>query len=121
MSRVTLTPVSKTGAKGLTIPSSGVQSLSGFTGVQFINNGQMTLLVYNGTGSQTITQTIGRQVEGIAPTVTPLAITASTNVEFGPWSPTDYTQVDGSGMTYIDFGGTPANVSVTLYQTTPVF
>ena len=71
MARVTLIPVTKAGAKGLTIPSSGAQSLSGFTGVQFVNNGQMTLLVYNGTGSQTITQNIGGQVQGIAPTVVP--------------------------------------------------
>jgi hypothetical protein len=120
MARVTLTPVNKTGAKGLTIPAAGTQSLSGFTGVQFVNNGQMTLLVYNGSGTQTITQQIGRQVQGLSETVAALAITASTNVEFGPWSASDYMQVDGSGMTYIDFGGVPANITVTLYQTSPV-
>lgn len=119
MARVTLTPVTKAGARGLTIPSAGAQSLAGFTGVQFINNGLMTLLVYNGSGSQTITQLIGGQVQGIAPTVAPFALPASTNVEFGPWSAKDYTQLDGSGMQYIDFGGTVANISVTLYQTIP--
>lgn len=120
MARVTLTPVNKAGAKGLTIPSSGAQSLSGFTGVQFVNNGMMTLLVYNGTGTQTITQQIGGQVQGVSPTVAPVSLTASTTTEWGPWSAKDYMQLDGTGMTYIDFGGTQANISVTLYQTIPV-
>jgi hypothetical protein len=120
MARVTLTPVNMKGAAGLTLPSSGAQSLSGFTGVQFINNGMLWLAVYNGTGSQTITQTIAGQVQGIAPTVSPLALTASTNYLFGNWSQKDYTQLDGSGMQYIDFGGTQANISVTLYQVTPI-
>lgn len=119
MARVTLTPVNKAGAKGLTIPAAGAQSLSGFTGVQFINNGMMTLLVYNGTGSNFIQQNIGGQVQGIAPTVPPLGLTASTTVEFGPWSAKDYMALDGTGFTYIDFTGTPANISVTLYQTVP--
>jgi len=120
MARVTLTPVSMKGAAGLTLPSAGAQSLSGFTGVQFVNNGCLWLAVYNGTGSQTITQLIGGQVQGIAPTVAPVALTASTNYIFGNWSQKDYTQLDGSGMQYIDFGGTQANISVTLYQVVPI-
>lgn len=121
MARVTLTPVTKAGAAGLTIPTAtGAQALTGFTGVQFINNGMMTLVVYNGTGSQTITQLIGRKVQSLAPTVAAVSLTASTVTEWGPWSPTDYTQLDGSGMQYIDFGGTAANLSVTLYQTVPI-
>ena len=116
MSRVTLTPVPLAGAAGLTLPTSGQQSLSGFTGVQFVNNGSMFLVVYNGTGSQTITQNIGGKIQGISPTVTPVSLTASTNYVFGDWSMKDYMQLDGSGMTYIDFGGTQANISVTLYQ-----
>lgn len=119
MARVTLTPVTLAGAGGLTLPSSGVQSLSGFTGVQFVNNGLVYLVVYNGTGSQTITQNIGGKVQGLAPTVAAVALTASTNYKFGPWSAKDYTQLDGSGMQYIDFGGTQANISVTLYQLVP--
>lgn len=120
MARVTLTPVQMAGAQGLTLPATtGQQSLSGFTGVQFVNNGQLWLAVYNGTGSQTITQLIGGKVQGIAPTVTPVALTASTNYAFGNWSQKDYTQLDGSGMQYIDFGGTQANITVTLYQLIP--
>lgn len=119
MARVTLTPVTMAGAQGLTLPAAGAQSLSGFTGVSFVNNGQLWLAVYNGTGSQTITQLIGGKVQGIAPTVTPLALTASTNYLFGNWSQKDYTQLDGSGLQYIDFGGTQANITVTLYQLIP--
>jgi hypothetical protein len=120
MARVTLTPVNLKGAAGLTSPAAGAQSLSGFTGVQFINNGLVWLAVYNGTGSQTMTQFIAGQVQGIAPTVAPLALTASTNYLFGNWSQKDYTQLDGSGMQYIDFGGVPANITVTLYQLVPI-
>lgn len=120
MARVTLTPVNKAGAAGLTIPATGAQSLSGFTGVQFLNSGMMTLMVYNGTGAQTITQLIGRKTQGLTPTVAAVSLTASTNTEWGPWSPTDYTQQDGSGLQFIDFGGTVANISVTLYQLVPV-
>jgi hypothetical protein len=119
MARVTLTPVNHAGAKGLVIGATGVQALTGFTGVQFIPTPFMHLMVYNGAGSQTITQLIGGQVQGVAPTVAALALTASTNTDFGPWSVTDYTQRDGSGMQYIDFGGTVANLSVTLYQCVP--
>lgn len=120
MARVTLTPVSLAGAAGLTLPAAGAQSLSGFTGVQFVNSGMLMLAVYNGTGAQTITQLIGGKVQGVAPTVAPVALTASTNYLFGNWSARDYTQLDGSGMQYIDFGGTQANISVTLYQLVPI-
>ena len=116
MARVTLTPQPFAGAAGLVMSATtGTQSLSGYTGVQFINNGALFLAVYNGSGSQTITQLIGGKVQGISPTVSAAALTASTNFLYGNWSQKDYTQLDGSGMQYIDFGGTQANVSVTLY------
>lgn len=121
MARVTLTPVNHAGPKGLVIGAAGVQALTGFTGVQFIPTPFMHLAVYNGAGSQTITQLIGGQVQQISPTVAPLALTASTNIDFGPWSVKDYTQLDGSGMQYIDFGGTVANITVTLYQCIPAY
>jgi hypothetical protein len=120
MSRVTLTPVAMTGSAGLVLPAAGAQSLSGFTGVQFVNSGMLFLAVYNGTGSQTITQNIGGRVQGVSPTVSPVALTASTNYLFGNWSAKDYTQLDGTGMQYIDFGGTQANITVTLYQLAPI-
>lgn len=119
MTYVTLTPVTLVGASGLTLPSSGAQSLATFQGVQFVNNGLMMLAVYNGTGSQTITQNIGGKIQGLSPTVSAVSLTASTNYLFGPWSARDYTQLDGSGFQRIDFGGTVANISVTLYQLVP--
>src|ERR1039457_6792975 len=116
MARVTLTPTPFAGAAGFILsPTTGAQSLSGYTGVQFINNGALFLAVYNGSGSQTITQLIGGKGQGISPTVSPAALTPSPNYLYGNWSQKDYTQLDGSGMQYIDFGGTQANVSVTLY------
>lgn len=120
MARVTLTPVSMNGSAGRVLPAAGVQSLTGYTGVQFVNSGMVMLAVYNGIGSQTITQLIGGKVQGIAPTVAPVSLTASTNYLFGNWSAKDYTQLDGSGMQYIDFGGDPSAVTVTLYQLAPV-
>jgi hypothetical protein len=119
VTRVTLTPVTLAGAGGLTLPSVGQQSLAGYTGVQFVNNGLLYLIVNNGAGSQTITQLIGGKVQGIAPTVAPVNLVANAVTKWGPWSAKDYTQLDGSGMQYIDFGGTQANISVTLYQLVP--
>ena len=116
MARVTLTPTPFAGSAGLVLSATtGAQSLATFTGVQFQNNGSVFLAVYNGTGSQTITQLIGGKIQGISPTVAPANLTASTNYLFGNWSQKDYTQLDGSGFQYIDFGGTVANISVTLY------
>src|SRR5450755_2306652 len=121
MSRVTLTPVAMNGSAGLVLPAAGAQSLSGFTGVQFVNNGMLWLAVYNGTGStQTITPQIGGRVQGIAPTATATALTASTNYLFGNWSQKDYTQLDGTGLMWVDFGGVQANITVTLYQVAPI-
>ena len=120
VNRVTLTPVAMNGAAGLVLPAAGAQSLSGFTGVQLVNSGMLMLAVYNGTGSQTITQNIGGRVQGVSPTVAPVNLTASTNYLFGNWSAKDYTQLDGSGFMYVDFGGTVANITVTLYQLSPI-
>jgi hypothetical protein len=33
----------------------------------------------------------------------------STNYVFGPWSPSDFTQQDGSGMMFIDFSVVTGN------------
>jgi hypothetical protein len=124
MARVTLTPANLAGASGLTLPvlAAGAQVTlsSGNTGVQFVNNGQVFLVVYNGTGTQTIAQQIGGKVQGIAPTVTPISLTASTAYLFGPWSARDYTQLDGTGLMYVDFTGTFANIGVSLYQCVPI-
>ncbi|HEX3958085.1 MAG TPA: hypothetical protein VHZ03_15835 [Trebonia sp.] len=124
MARLTLTPATLAGAQGLTLPvlAAGAQATlsSSNTGVQFVNNGQVFLVIYNGTGTQTIAQQIGGKIQGIAPTATPVSLTASTAYLFGPWSAKDYTQLDGSGLMYVDFTGTYANIGVSLYQMSPI-
>src|ERR1019366_6106236 len=121
VARLTLPATPCAGAAGFILSTTtGAQSLSGYTGVQFINNGALFLAVYNGSGSQTITQLIGGKVQGLSPTVSAAALTPSTNYLFGNWSQKDYTQLDGSGFQYIDFGGTPGNISVTLYTLAPL-
>lgn len=123
MARVTLTPVNLAGTAGLTLPAAGAQSLATFTGVQFVNNGLLFLAVYVGAaGAGNMDQQIGGQVQGQAYPTNPSpfrkALANSTNYLFGPWSARDFTQPDGSGMTYIDFSVVTGN-TVTLYQLVP--
>jgi hypothetical protein len=123
MARVTLTPVNLAGTAGLTLPAAGAQSLTGFTGVQFVNNGLLWLAVYVGVaGACNMDQQIGGQVQGqlypTSPSPFRKALANSTNYLFGPWSAKDFTQLDGSGMTYIDFTVVTGN-TVTLYQLVP--
>lgn len=120
MARVTLSPVNFPGSAGITLPATGAQSMSGFTGVQFINNGTMVLAVYIGSsGAGNVTQNFGRTIESQLPAPIVVAVIASTNYIFGPWSPSDFTAQDGTGLTYIDFSGTQTLNSVTLYQLSP--
>jgi hypothetical protein len=122
MARVTLTPVNLAGPSGLLLPSSGAQSLAGFTGVQFVNSGMVFLVVYVGpAGAGNVQSNIGRKVQGQAYPASTIqaAVANSTNYLFGPWSAADFTQSDGSGMAYVDFSVVTGN-SVTLYQCTPV-
>jgi hypothetical protein len=121
MARVTLTPVNLAGPAGLTLPTAGAQTLATFTGVNFVNNGQMFLAVYIGAaGACNIQSNIGRKVQGQAYPASTLqaALSNSTNYLFGPWSATDFTQPDGTGLTWIDFSVVTGN-SVTLYQLIP--
>jgi hypothetical protein len=122
MARVTLTPVNLAGPSGLTLPTSGAQTLATFTGVQFVNSGMVFLVAYIGVaGAGNVQSNIGRKVQGQAyPAATiQAAVANSTNYIFGPWSAADFTQSDGSGLAYIDFSVVTGN-SVTLYQCTPV-
>jgi hypothetical protein len=121
MARVTLTPVNLAGTAGLTLPTTGAQTLATFTGVNFTNNGQVFLVVYIGVaGTCTMSTWIGRQVQGQAYPVATLTKTLanSTNYLFGPWSAADFTQPDGTGLMWIDFSVVTGN-SVTLYQLVP--
>lgn len=121
MARVTLTPVNLAGPQGLTFPSSGAQALTGFTGVNWVNNGQMFLAVYIGSGGAcNIQSNIGRKIQSQAYPASTIqaALSNSTNYLFGPWSVNDFTQTDGTGLTWIDFSAVAGN-SVTLYQCIP--
>ena len=123
MARVTLTPVNLAGTAGLTLPTSGAQALTGFTGVNFVNNGLVFLAVYVGSaGACNMDPWIGGQVQGQAYPTNPSpfrkALANSTNYLFGNWSAKDFTQLDGTGLMYIDFSNVTGN-SVTLYQLIP--
>jgi hypothetical protein len=121
MARVTLTPVNLAGPSGLTLPAAGAQSLATFSGVNFVNNGSVFLVVYVGAaGAGNIQSNIGRKVQGQTYPATTLqvALSNSTNYLFGPWSVNDFTQTDGTGLTWIDFSVITGN-SVTLYQLVP--
>ena len=122
MARLTLTPVNVPGTQGMVLSSTtGAQSLSGFTGVQFANNGMMFLVVYVGSGGAgNLTQNFGRTIEGVVAPNPAVALSASTNYLFGNWKPFDFTAQDGSGLTYFDLTGTQTTNSVTLYQVVPL-
>ena len=119
MARLSLTAVNLTGAAALTLGSSGT-ALASNTGVSFINNGLMFLVVYVGSsGAGNLTMNFGRTVEGSVPAPKVQALANSTNYILGPWSPSDFTAQDGTGLTYFDFSVSTGN-SVTLYQLSPV-
>jgi hypothetical protein len=118
VARVTLTAVNLTGPQGLTLPATGSQTLTGFTGVQFLSTPYMFAVFYiTGTGT-TITQQIGGKIQGQTTPGQTAVLVASTNYLFGPWPDKDYTQLDGTGFNYIDWTGTPTG-TVTLYQCVP--
>lgn len=122
MARLTLTPVQLPGTQGMVLSASvGAQTLTGSTlGVQFTNNGMLFLAVYVGaSGAGNFTQNFGRKIEGAIAAPPVVALANSTNYLFGPWSPTDFTAQDGTGLTYFDFSVLTGN-SVTLYQISPL-
>ena len=120
MARTTITPVNLPGTTGAVWASAGVTSLATFTGVKFVLSAHMFLYVSVGAaGAGNVTQQIGRKVQGITPIEPDVAVANSTNYVFGPWSPTDFTQQDGSLMMFIDFSVVTGN-AVTLFQLTPL-
>jgi hypothetical protein len=120
MSLLTLSPVQMPGTAGMVLDTSGAQSLTGVTGVQFTNNGELFLAVYVGSaGAGNFTQNFGRGIEGVIPDPIVAALADSTNYLFGPWDPDDFTQQDGTGLTTFDFSVVTGN-SVTLYQLVPL-
>lgn len=114
-------PVSLPGSKGIVLPAAGISAVGANTGVSFANNGRMFLAVYVPGGySGNLVQNFGRTVEGQAPSPVTVALTASTNYLFGPWSPYDFTASDGTGLTYLDLSGTNTSLTVTLYELDPL-
>jgi hypothetical protein len=108
-----------------------------YQGVQFANNGQMILWIYNGATAGGASEVlIGGKVAGqVFPhTTLQYTITATNYHQLGPWSPQDFNQQDaaahaaslggaigagGVGMTCVDFT-TITTIAVRLYQLIPV-
>jgi hypothetical protein len=125
MARATLTPVNHTAA-GIVYPIAPAATADGtpwgaFTGVQFINSGSMYLWYYNGATATAANLLLGRSVEGFAypATTDQVTIGATSYGAIGALSRLDFTQGDGSGMTYIDFTNM-TTLFVRLYQLAPV-
>jgi hypothetical protein len=121
MALLTLNPVQLPGPAGAVLSSTkGAQSLSGFTGFQFADNGSCFIIIYIGSsGAGNLTQTFGRTIEGISSGEPPVALSASTNYMFGTWSPSDFTARDGTGNVEFTLSGTQTLNSITLYQLSP--
>jgi hypothetical protein len=72
-------------------------------GVSFRNNGQMVLMVVNGSGgSINVTPKITKTVEGVTPTSPARAVAAGATKFFGPFAEDAYRQTDGTQNMYID-------------------
>lgn len=119
MARLTLTgPITVPGTKGIVLPTAGVQTVGANTGVAWSgNNGRQFLAIYIGSGGAgNLTMNFGRTVEGQSPAPIVVALANSTNYLFGPFSPSDFTSLDGTGNTYFDLSGTNTGNTVTLYE-----
>lgn len=122
MTQLALTgPIQVPGSKGIVLPAAGVQTVGTNAGISFTNNGLMFIALYiPGSYTGNFVQNFGRTIEGQLPAPITVALTASTNYLFGPWSPMDYTAQDGTGLTNFGLSGTNTSVTVTLYQLVPV-
>jgi hypothetical protein len=74
-------------------------------GIQFINNGSISLLFWNGAAASVMRILVGRKVAGQLPifSYNDITVAASSTAMFGPWSPQDYTQQDAAA-----YGGASA-------------
>jgi hypothetical protein len=82
----------------------------------------MIVAVYvSSGGAGNFVQNFGKKVEGQTIAAITVALTASTNYLFGPWSPADFTSLDGTGLTYFDLSGTNTSNTVTLYELDQVY
>lgn len=96
MTLLTLTPVAS-GKLGVDVTPADLALVGTNTGVQFANNGNVALLVYNNSGSSiNVTPQIQRNIEGVgalsslAATAGQVALATGKMWMFGSYSPLDY-------------------------------
>jgi hypothetical protein len=111
---LTLSPVNL--IAGATAPvqlTSALQALSTNTGVLFVNNGRVILVVSVGSTATTATSQIGVTIQGQAVAgVSSGALTTNAISFLGPW-PVQFDRTDGSFDVEVDFSSS-TNVSVAL-------
>lgn len=96
MARTALTP-RKLGPHGLL----GTYVTPDAAGISFRSSGKQFVHIKNGSGSSiTVTETIGRTVQGQAVTAPTSTIAAGAEKFYGPY-PDDYEQQDGSDNVYL--------------------
>jgi hypothetical protein len=99
---------------GTILPATEPTNLTGFTGVNFVNNGAVVLrLVVGASGVGNITFNFTRTTEGQLPAPFVVAVANSTTYLFGPFSPSDFNDVNG--LIQIDKSGTVTGDSAGLY------
>jgi hypothetical protein len=82
---------------GTVLPATEPNAMvSGNTGLSFVNNGAMFLrLVVAGGGAGTVTFNLSKTVEGQIPAPFTQALANSTAYIYGPFSPSDFNDVNG--------------------------
>jgi hypothetical protein len=99
---------------GTILPATEPTNLTGFTGVNFANNGAVLLrLVVGAAGVGNVTFNFSRTTEGQLPAPFVVAVANSTSYIFGPFSPSDFN--DANGLIQIDKSGTVTGDSAGLY------
>jgi hypothetical protein len=113
VARLQLNTISVT-RQGLDISAAALAVTTGFTGVSFVNNGNVALVISNGSGSPlAVSEVIGQQVQGSQPPALPVSIPAGKTWMLGSFDMSDFVEADGN--TYLDFAGGPT-ITVGLVQ-----
>jgi hypothetical protein len=108
---------------GVDVTTAALTALGANTGVQFVNNGTMLLVINNASGSPiTVTEQVSPLVakEGAVPAAAQMPVAtvpAGKTYLLGPFHPINYKQADGN--TYIDVS-LPTSISAGLVQVTPI-
>lgn len=99
---------------GIVLPAAEPTALTGFTGVNFANSGALLLRVVVGaSGAGNITVNFARTTEGQLPAPFVIPVLASTPYLLGPFSPSDFNDVNG--LIQIDKSGTVTGDTAGLY------